>query len=417
MTDVVIDAENDGGRDPDEPGVGERAAPAPASPASHGALLQLIRARSGATRQQLLAVTGMSRTTLFERLDALFQAGLIYQAGVAPNGAVRTTPGRPSALLRWDDRGRVVLVLDLGQTHARVCVTTVRGQVLRMRELAVNIDVDAESYLVQIHEVARILLAAGTDETLVGVGVGIPGPVNSRTGVLGRSTTMPRWQHYPLLEREREHWQVDVVIDNDARAFAFGEASVAPAHDTLLAVKFATGIGAGLVSDGHLVEGSDGTAGDIGHVRLSADGPPCTCGRHGCLAAWASGAALLRQLAADGVHQLDDIVARVAAGDPIVIAAVDDAVLRLAGVLAPVIAAVNPDTLVLGGKLGRVPRVVSRLDALIREDVSERAREHLVVSVGRLGSDGAMVGLSQRVVDLAFAPEAVDAQIAAGAAG
>ncbi len=401
--------------EPSDASVRDRAAAA-TSPASHGALLQLIRARSGATRQQLLAATGMSRTTLFERLDGLFQHGLIYQAGLAPNGGSRSAPGRPSEILRWDDRGRVVLVLDLGQTHARICVTTVRGQVLRMRELAVSIDVDAETYLAQAHEIGRILLTAGTDETLVGVGVGIPGPVNSRTGVLGRSTTMPQWQHYPLLERERQHWNVDVVIDNDARAFAFGEASVAGPHDTLLAVKFATGIGAGLVSAGHLLEGSDGTAGDIGHVRLSVDGPPCTCGRHGCLAAWASGAALLRQLAPVGVHQLDDIVARVAAGDAEVVAAIDQAVERLAGVLAPVVAAVNPDTLVLGGKLGRLPRVVAGLDALIRDDVSERAREHLVVSVGRLGSDGAMVGLSQRVVDLAFAPGAIDAQIAAAPA-
>jgi predicted NBD/HSP70 family sugar kinase len=400
-------------REPAGVEVRDRGVGVPASPASHGALLHLIRARSGATRQQLLAETGMSRTTLFERLDGLFQRGLIYQAGVAPNGRSKSGPGRPSEILRWDDRGRVVLVLDLGQTHARICVTTVRGQVLRMRELATNIDVDAESYLARVHAIGQSLLDAGTDETLVGVGVGIPGPVNSRTGVLGRSTTMPQWQHYPLLERERHQWRVDVVIDNDARAFAFGEASVAPVHDTLLAVKFATGIGAGLVSAGHLVEGSDGTAGDIGHVRLSVDGPSCTCGRHGCLAAWASGAALLRDLAPAGVHQLDDIVARVAAGDDMVITAVDQAVVRLAGVLAPVIAAVNPDTLVLGGKLGRMPRVVSGLDALIREDVSERAREHLVLSVGRLGSDGAMVGLSRRVVDLAFAPEAIDAQIAA----
>jgi predicted NBD/HSP70 family sugar kinase len=378
--------------------------------ASHGALLELIRRRAGATRAQLLAATGMSRTTLFERLDVLFQHGLIYQTGAVRADRSRGA-GRPSAILRWDDRGRVVVVLDLGQTHARVCVTNVRGQILRMAEVALDIDVAAEPYLGRVHRIAAQLLAAGVDETLVGVGVGIPGPVNSRTGVLGRSTTMPLWQQYPLLEREREHWGVDVVIDNDARAFAFGESTVAAPHETVLAVKFATGIGAGLVSAGHLVEGSDGTAGDIGHVRLTADGPRCTCGRHGCLAAWASGAALIRQLAPIGVNSLDDIVFRMASDDAATVAAVDQATERLAGVLAPVVAAVNPDTLVVGGKLGRLPRVVERLAELLRDDLSERAREHMVVSVGRLGADGAVAGLTQRVVDLAFAPAAVDALI------
>lgn len=391
--------------------IGVTAFPPTAPTASPGALLQLLRQRGGVTRAQLLAATGMSRTTLFERLDGLFQHGLIYQAGPVTNGSTR---GRPSEVLRWDDRGRVVLVLDLGQTHARVCVTDVRGQVLRMRELAATIDTDAENYLARVHEIGRALLAAGDGETLVGVGVGIPGPVNSRTGVLGRSTTMPQWQHYPLLDRERQFWGVDVVIDNDARAIAFGEASVAAPHETMLAVKFATGIGAGLVSAGHLVEGSDGAAGDIGHVRFSADGPQCTCGRHGCLAAWSSGAALVRQLAGAGVRSLDDLVTRVGAGDATVIAALDAATERLAAVLAPVVAAVNPDALVLVGKLGRLPRVVGRLETLIKADVSERAREHMVVSVGRLGADGAVVGLSQRVVDLAFAPAAVDAQLTAG---
>lgn len=385
-------------------------APAGGGAMTHGAVLQLIRQRPGVTRQQLLATTGVSRTTLFDRLDGLFHHGLIYQAGQAPNSAGGGSRGRRSELLRWDDRGRVVVVLDLGQTHARVCVTDVRGQVLRMQEIATSIDVRPEPYLAELHGIARRLLAVGTDETVVGVGVGIPGPVNSRTGVLGRSTTMQHWQQYPLWERERQYWGVDVVIDNDARAFAFGEASVAAPHDTVMAVKFATGIGAGLVSAGHLVEGSDGTAGDIGHVRSDVSGPRCTCGRHGCLAAWASGAALLRDLADAGVHDLGDVVDRVTAGDELVTAAVDAATDRLATVLAPVVAAVNPDALVLVGQLGRLPRVVTRLDSLLREDVSERAREHLVVSVGRLGADGAVVGLTRRVVDLAFDPHVVDSR-------
>ncbi|MBE7162042.1 MAG: ROK family protein [Williamsia herbipolensis] len=363
------------------------------------------------TRQELLAATGMSRTTLFERLDGLFQHGLVYPSGSSrsPDGS----PGRRAEILRWDDRGKVVLVLDLGQTRARVCVTTVHGQILRMQEWRQGIDTDAECYLEQVHAMARSVLAAtGDPESLVGVGVGIPGPVNSRTGVLGRSTTMPQWQQYPLWEREREVWQVDVVIDNDARAAAAGEATMAAPHDTVLTVKFATGIGAGLVSAGHLVEGADGAAGDIGHVRSSVDGPLCTCGRHGCLASWASGAALIRDLAGRGVRTIDDIVAGVSAEDPDVLAAVDAATERLATVLAPVVAAVNPDALLLVGTLGRLPRVVARLDELIREDVTERAREHLVVSAGRLGADGAVAGLTRRVVDLVFAPDAIDAQVA-----
>ncbi|WP_165962708.1 ROK family protein [Occultella glacieicola] len=391
--------------------------PATALPAtSHGALVSFIRSRPGWTRQQLLAATGLSRTTLFDRLDALFQHGYVFQDGSAPAGAGGRGPGRRSELLRWDTRGRVVLVLDLGQTHARICVTTVGGGSQRMRDVAIDIDTDAPGYLAQVTEIGDVLLRAGTDETLIGVALGIPGPVDPGTGVLGTSTTMPRWEGYPVSESLRERWGVPVVIENDARAFALGESSVIGGDRSVLAIKYATGIGAGIVDTGHVLEGSDGAAGDIGHVRISDDGPVCTCGRRGCLAAWASGHALIRRLAETGVRDLKDITERVAAGDPVVCAAVDDAAARLSRVLATVVAAVNPDNLVLGGSLGRLPRVVARIDALIREDVTERARRHLVVGAAHLGADGAVVGLTRKVVDLVYDPAVIDAAIAAGGA-
>ena len=387
--------------------------PAVLPAASYGALVSFIRSRPGMTRQQLLAATGMSRTTLFERLEALFQYGYVYQDGSAPPGTRGHGPGRRSELLRWDTRGRVVLVLDLGQTHARLCVTGVDGRILRMRDVTVDIDTDAPSYLAEMFQVSRRLVEAGQAETLIGVALGIPGPVDPTTGVLGTSTTMPRWEAYPVLDAIRDHWQVPAVIENDARAFALGESSVIGADRTVLAVKYATGIGAGIVDAGHVLEGADGAAGDIGHVRITDDGPVCTCGRRGCLAAWASGHALIRRLADTGVRHLRDIVDRVAAGDPAVCDAVDDATRRLSRVLATVVAAANPDDLVLGGALGRIPRVVSRIDAAIREDVTERARHHLSVGAAHLGADGAVVGLTRKVVDLVYDPAAIDAAILA----
>lgn len=385
------------------------------STASYGALLNLIRSSPGLTRQQLLASTGMSRTTLFERLEVLFQHGYVYQDGAAPRDEVGGR-GRRSELLRWDTRGRVVLVLDLGQTHARICVTTVDGQILRMRDLAVDIDTAAQDYLTTIYEVAQALVGAGEGETLIGVALGIPGPVDPATGRLGTSTTMPRWQGYEVLQDLRDHWNVPAVIENDARALALGESSVIGAGQSVVAVKYATGIGAGIVDNGHLLEGADGAAGDIGHVRISDDGPLCTCGRHGCLAAWASGHALVRRLAGTGVRYLSDIVDRVAANDPVVVTAVDEATARLSRVLATVVAATNPDVLVLGGPLGRMPRVVSSIDTRIREDVTQRARHQLKVSSAHLGADGGTVGLARTIVNLVYDPTAIDAKIQANSA-
>ncbi|WP_156223373.1 ROK family protein [Pseudactinotalea suaedae] len=397
-----------------EPGAPARTATAPALPAtSYGALLDVIRSRPGLTRGQLLAATGMSRTTLFARLEVLFRAGYVYQDGSAPAGSGdERRPGRRSELLRWDTRDKVALVLDLGQTRARVCMTSVGGQVLRVREVSADIHINPGEYLATIFDIADVLVRAGTDETLVGVAVGIPAPINPLTGGLGATTSMMApWERYPLLDVLRERWHVPAVIENDARAFALGEASVLGPGRAVLAIKYATGIGAGIVDAGHVLEGADGAAGDIGHVRISDDGPLCTCGRHGCLASWASGQALIRDLQGTGVRNLWDIVDRVSAGDPLVCDAVDEAAARLSRVLSTVVAAANPDALVLGGVLGRMPRVVSTVEEHIREDVAERARHRLRVSAAHLGADGGVIGLSRKLVDLVYAPTAIDRAI------
>ncbi|WP_420111845.1 ROK family transcriptional regulator [Pseudactinotalea sp.] len=386
---------------------------APALPAtSYGALLNFIRSRPGLTRAQLLATTGMSRTTLFERLEVLFRHGYVYQDGSAPAGSGERRPGRRSELLRWDTRDKVAIVLDLGQTHARICVTSVGGQPLRARELPADIHTDPTEYLATIFEIADVLLRAGRGETLIGVAVGIPAPINPVTGGLGATTAMMApWEGYPLLEALSARWQVPAVIENDARAFALGESSVLGPGRAVLAVKYATGIGAGIVDAGHVLAGADGAAGDIGHIRITDDGPVCTCGRHGCLASWASGQALIRRLEPRGVRTLWDIVDRVASDDPEVCTVVDEAVTRLSRVLSTVVAAANPDALVLGGVLGRMPRVVAKVEELIREDVAERARHRLRVSAAHLGPDGSVVGLTRKLVDLVYAPTAIDAAI------
>lgn len=396
---------------------GSARAQATVSAASYGYLLDLFRSRTGWTRQQLLETTGVSRTTLYDRLDVLFQEGLVYSAGSVPHGdAASPARGRRSELLRFDDRNKVVLVLDAGQIHMHVCIADLHGRMLRMRTLRRAIDTDPRRYLDEVFDTARALLGTETGEQLVGVALGIPGPVDSATGVLGRSTTMPQWQSFPIVEAIRAQWPVPVVIENDAHAFALGEASEAGRVESVIAVKYSTGIGAGIVVDGKVLRGSDGAAGDIGHVRITEDGPLCTCGRHGCLAAYASGHALVRDLAHTGVQTVEDVAARVAAGDGEVTAAVARAVDHLSQVLGAIVTAINPDVVVLGGSLGRLPFVVDRIDRQVHVHVVDRAIQRLQITSARLGDHGATTGLARHLVDAVYAPQNIDAALAARAA-
>jgi len=372
--------------------------------ATPGHLLALIRTRPQWTRRELLDATGMSRPTLLERLAPLFAAGLIHGAGSSPSDG-----GRPAQLIRFDDRSMAVLTFDVGHTHGRVGVTGVHGRELRSATLRLDLATTGPD------EVLAALTAAAAEltrpqERLVGVGVGLPGPISPATGLPGASTVLRRWEGFPVLDRLRARWDVPLVLENDARAFALGEASVQP-DSVLLGVKWASGIGAGVVSDGRSLAGADGAAGDIGHIRVDPAGPLCRCGRRGCLAAYASGYALCSSTSVGSIEELAD-----RSFDPRVRGLLEAAARRVGEVLAALIALVNPRTLVLGGALGELPAVVSTVDQMVREIAMPHSTDGLRIVPSRLAGRAATAGLVDLVVRRVLDPEAVDRSLAASPA-
>lgn len=377
------------------------------TPGSPGHLLHLIRSRDNWTRQQLLAETGLSRTTLFERLGMLFKAGLTYESGVA-----RSTGGRPAVLVRFENRGRVVLALDLGHRHGLVAVTDLDGTTLRERPLSIDIASPPATLLGEVCAVAEELLVEGSEERLVGVGLSIPGPVSSATGRLTPTTIMPGWDTFGIAEFLQERFGVPVQLENDARAQALGEAADRPEVSPLVAVKYSNGIGAGIVLDGRLLCGFDGAAGDIGHIRITdGRGRRCRCGRPGCLAAYASGHAILRELRRPASSTLDDLIADLP-GDERAQSAVREAARLLGRTLVSLVATINPRTIVLGGALGRLPSVVDEVRAQIHAGAIERVERALIVesSVAHRPVAG---GLAALVTGHVYAPATIDATLGA----
>lgn len=367
--------------------------------ASPGQLLALLRAQpDGYSRASLLTLTGMARSTLYERLDALFAAGLAYEAD-----ALRSTGGRPARRIRFDDRDKAVVAFDVGQTHAGVHVLTLRHRVLASTRLPFDAADAAEDAVDRLSAAARDLLAGRAP---VGAGLGLPAPVDaSGTGGL-RHTVLGHWDMAEAVSRLGEALACPVVLENDARAMAVGEA--ADPAESLVAVKASTGIGSGIVVNGTLVRGVHGVAGDIGHVRIpEAAGRLCRCGRTGCLAAVASGRALLADPRAAGCASLADLAAAHDGGDPGVRAAVAEAGRLTGSVLAAVIATVNPSRLALGGAVGSLSSFVESAREVIRERVFEDALEGLEIGAAR-SPDPTPVGLSRLVERALYAPERVD---------
>jgi predicted NBD/HSP70 family sugar kinase len=240
---------------------------------------------------------------------------------------------------------------------------------------------------------------------LVGVGVGLPGPVDHESGRPISPPIMPGWDLADVRGFLQERvGGVPVLVDNDVNIMALGEhATELRDVDHLLFVKVATGIGAGLVSDGAIRRGAQGAAGDLGHVAVPGGADVlCSCGNTGCLEALASGSAVARALTAAGVpaQSSADVVALVRAGNVEASTAVREAGRSLGAVLATCVNLLNPSDIVIGGSLADAG---DHLLAGIREVVYRRslplATQHLRIVTSRTGGRAAVIGASTMVID------------------
>src|SRR5690242_11086874 len=300
-----------------------------------GSLLRLIRNGEAVTRADLVRRTGLARSTVAQRLDALLAHQLVYEAG-----GTASTGGRPPTVLMFNQGAGVVLVADLGATHSRLVVSDLAGAPLAETTFDMEIGEGPEAVLATVHECFLELLKGleRTPEDVRGVGVGVPGPVAFSRGEPVAPPIMPGWDGFSIPDWFAQHYSGPVLVDNDVNIMALGEHWTHwRSNEHLLYVKIGTGIGCGVVSGGHIHRGAQGAAGDIGHVRLAGhDDIICRCGNSGCLEAVAGGRALATKLTKLGLdaESSREVVALVRAGEPQAIQAVRDAGRCLGEVLA-----------------------------------------------------------------------------------
>jgi predicted NBD/HSP70 family sugar kinase len=386
-----------------------------------GTVLQLIRDADGATRAELIASTGLARSTVTQRLDQLFAHGLLREAGESGS-----TGGRPPMTFAFNNDAGVVLAADLGATHARLALTNLDGEVLAEETGEIEIASGPELVLDWADERFHVLLreADRSDRDVRGIGIGVPGPVEHATGRPRNPPIMPGWDGYAIPERFTDRYSVPVLVDNDVNIMALGEHWTQWRQvDNLLYVKAATGIGCGIVVDGVIHRGADGAAGDIGHIRVAgpdAEEVTCACGNVGCLEALAGGRAMAARLTAEGLEAGDSraVVELARAGEAAAVQLVRDSGRQIGEVLAASVNFFNPSVIVVGGDLAQAQE---QLLAGIREVVYQRslplATRHLRIVRSQLADRAGVIGAAVMVIERVLSPAAIDAAIAAMAPG
>lgn len=375
-----------------------------------GEVLQLVRGRLATTRGDVQQVTGLSRITVAQRIDALLAAGLVREAGG------RATGGRRANTLEFNVDHSVLLVASVDTRHTRAALTKLDGRILQDTELLFPVTDGPETALSALLAAFEELLAAqgiGRDR-VGGIGVSIPGPVDQHTGRPSQPPIMPTWDAFPIIERIQESFEVPVFVENDADAMAFGEqTSNYPSVSSLCLVKVSTGIGTGIIIDGRIYHGIDGGAGDIGHIRLAGEAAICQCGSRGCLAAVASGRAIAHALEKDGIdaHSGKDVHELIASGNIRALQLTHRAGTRIGEVLATVVSTLNPGVLLIGGDLASSALIAGIREALYPRSLP-RATRNLDIRLSTLGESAALVGLARVAVDSVYSAAAVDRALA-----
>jgi predicted NBD/HSP70 family sugar kinase len=367
-------------------------------------VVDVLRAHGAASRAEIARITGLSRATVSGLVGELQDEGVVVERdGEEPSPG--PAGGRPPTRLTLNPSTGSAIGVDFGHTHLRVAIADISSRVLAEREAELDVDRVAEPALDNaVRLVHELIDEAGVDRgRILGVGMGLPGPINRDTGVVGPSVILSAWEGLRPAALLEERLGLPVTVDNDANLGALGELTFGAGSGArhMLYVKISSGIGAGLVIDGHIYRGATGVAGEFGHVLVDPDGALCRCGNRGCLETVAAAGPLLDLLhpthGAD--FGVDDLVARANEGDAGCRRVLADAGRALGLELASVCNVFNPERVVIGGELSaaREPLLDGIRDSLTRH-AQPLAHDAVELVAGVLGARAEVLGALALVI-------------------
>lgn len=355
-------------------------------------VVRAVRMAGSLTQAEIARSTGLSAATVSNIVRELKDGGTVE---VTPTSA----GGRRARSVSLSGDAGIVIGVDFGHTHLRVAVGNLAHQVLAEEAEPLDVDASAAEGFDRAEQLVNRLIEAtgiGRDK-VIGVGLGVPGPIDVSSGTLGSTSILPGWSGINPAEELSARLGVPVHVDNDANLGALGELVWGSGRGVkdLAYIKVASGVGAGLVIDGRVYRGPGGTAGEIGHITLDESGPVCRCGNRGCLETFTAARYVLPLLQPS--HGADLTMERVVQlareGDPGCRRVIADVGRHIGSGIANLCNLLNPSRVVLGGDLAEAGELVLApiRDSVGRYAIPSAARQLSLVQ-GALGGRAEVLG-------------------------
>jgi glucokinase len=309
---------------------------------------------------------------------------------------------------------RPIIGIDLGGTKIGTGVVNVHGEVLVSDYQPTEAIQGQDAVIKRMIDAAHRVMAEGgvTVKDITGIGIGSPGPLDIPKGMLIDPPNLPTWRNVPLRQILQDRLGAPTYLENDANAAAIGEYLYGAGQGTrnMIYVTVSTGIGGGLILNGKIYHGVNGSAGEIGHMTIMPRGPHCGCGNRGCLEALASGTAIAREgqelvnrcvltliaeIVKDAPYSVSarDVVEAMGRGDAYATEIVRQAMYYLGVGMANLVNLFSPEMIVIGGGLSNLGSdLLDPVRRGIRLRAFPSAAEHVTVRSAKLGAEVGIVG-------------------------
>ena len=383
-------------------------------------VIRALRKNGQTSRTEIAHMTGWSRAKTSQEVNALIEKGYLVEVGEGISNG-----GRKPRLVRFNNQLGYIVGIDIGATSLEIALADINGSILKRVAEPTDVRQPPEEILGRCSMLTlELIVAHGVrPEQILGIGVGVPGPVDFTRGVLVAPPLMPDWENYPIRNFFKETFlSAYVVVDNDVNIMALGEQRSGDAAnlDHFLVIKIGTGIGCGIMAGRKIHRGSDGCAGDIGHICVDKQGPICRCGNHGCLEAMAAGPAIAEkamQAARDGKSELlqkmmeinggvltpENVNTACREGDEAALEIIRASGQMIGDVLAGLVNFFNPSHIFIGGGIANFGNhlLIAIKRAVLRQSLP-LATTNLAISFSRAGSDAGVIGAVMLALEYLF---------------
>ncbi len=371
------------------------------------AMLQTVFWSAGASRLALADRMACSKSKANSLVASLIDQGLLKETGLQGS-----TGGRRPETVHLSERLGVLIGADLGATSLEVAILRPDMGLLARHAETADVRAGPGVVLARVRVLMRELLTrcGATDKQVIGIGLGVPGPVDFESGQLVNPPLMPDWDSFSIRDYLREDYAAPVFVDNDVNLMALGELwRLQRSLQNFLVVKVGTGIGCGIVCHGEIYRGANGSAGDVGHICVDTEGQRCHCGNLGCVEAMAAGPAISRMatLAANGGQSAvlaaclrtngaitpEDVAQAGRNGDAAANGIIQRSGSLIGQMLASVVNFFNPSHVFIGGGITRIgPLFLSSVRQSVYQRSLALSTRHLEIQYTPLAAQGGLVG-------------------------